>query len=401
MATQTITATEAPDTTTLQFVDIDSSVELTKSEQLKMQEAWLHLLRLCGITVAHDTAPVLTAHLTSMLTNKSPESFREILWNFILAEHPDAPVLRFMRARKWDVRQAMEMLVSALNWRDERRIDHDIIAKGESVGLQSEMSKDNQGFISQYQSGKSYVRGADKEGRPLYVIKVRLHDPKNQTSQAMENYVLHNIESIKTMLSFPNDKACLIFDLTGFGVKNMDFHVVKFLVTVFEARYPETLGLVLIHKAPFVFWGIWSIIKGWLDPVIASKINFTSSTKDLMKFVDKDQLHCSYGGDDTWEYKYIDPVPGENERMEQVEKRNEVRSDRDELAKQFEQATLSWLSKEPHSEEWEQLNDSRRTIASQLRSNYWMLDPYVRARSYYHRSGMIGASGEVDFKAAK
>jgi hypothetical protein len=46
-----------------------------------------------------------------------------------------------------------------------------------------------------------------------------------------------------------------VFDLTGFGLGNMDFHVVKFIVQVFEARYPETLGAVLVHNAPFVFWG--------------------------------------------------------------------------------------------------------------------------------------------------
>lgn len=43
--------------------------------------------------------------------------------------------------------------------------------------------------------------------------------------------------------------------MTGFVVKNMDHHVVTFLVSVFEARYPETLGVVLIHNAPWVFWG--------------------------------------------------------------------------------------------------------------------------------------------------
>jgi hypothetical protein len=38
-------------------------------------------------------------------------------------------------------------------------------------------------------------------------------------------------------------------------LRNVDLHVFKFLTTVFEARYPETLGVVLIHNAPFVFWG--------------------------------------------------------------------------------------------------------------------------------------------------
>ena len=239
--------------------DVASLAGLTSFEQRKMQEAWIHLLRLCGIDHAADSVPDLTPQLREQLQNKEPDAFRDRLWGFIMADHPDAAVLRFLRARKWDVEKAMGMLVSALNWRHEHRIDEDVIFKGESVAHLSAPSADEKAFITQYRSGKSYVRGTDQEGRPVYVIRVRLHDPKLQTPEAMENYVLHNVESIKTMLTFPNDKACLIFDLTGFGLKNMDFHVVKFLVQVFEARYPETLGLLLIHKAPFVFWGSFSI----------------------------------------------------------------------------------------------------------------------------------------------
>lgn len=235
--------------------DIASLAGLTVFEQRKMQEAWVHLLRLCGIEHSSDSVPDLTEQLRQELQNKSPDAFRALFWSFVLADHPDAAILRFLRARKWDVEKAMVMLVSALNWRGEHHIDDDVVYKGESVAHLEKPSVDEEAFIMQYRSGKSYVRGTDKENRPVYVIRVRLHDPKKQTPEAMEAFVLHGIESIKTMLTFPKDKACLIFDMTNFGLKNMDFHVVKFLVQVFEARYPETLGVVLIHKAPFVFWG--------------------------------------------------------------------------------------------------------------------------------------------------
>ena len=67
----------------------------------------------------------------------------------------------------------------------------------------------------------------------------------------------------------------------------------KFMIKCFEANYPESLGVVLIHKAPWIFsgeyspkivnqicllthfLGIWNVIKGWLDPVVADKIHFT------------------------------------------------------------------------------------------------------------------------------
>ncbi|KAL2019091.1 hypothetical protein VTK56DRAFT_10122 [Thermocarpiscus australiensis] len=374
---------------------------LTTEEERKLQEAWIHLLRLCGVeeSVSHDT-PDRTRELRGHLSDKSTDGFRRLLWAFILADHPDVLVLRFLRARKWDVEKAMAMLVSALNWRHERRLEADIIRKGDSVGLAEEQSADEKGFMAQYHSGKAYVRGSDKERRPVFIIKVRLHDPKLQSPESMEMFVLHNIETVRTMIRHPDEKACLIFDLTGFGLKNMDFHVVKFLVHVFEARYPEYLGVVLVHNAPFIFWGIWKLIKPWLDPVIASKIHFTSCNADLQRFIPQENLQECYGGKDSWEYKYIGPAEGENDRM-QSEEGEEAEAERWELVRQFEQRSVEWAKAKPGSSDAKEKEAERRDLAGRLRESHWKLDPYVRARTYYHRAGVIGPHGEVDYKAAK
>ena len=69
--------------------------------------------------------------------------------------------------------------------------------------------------------------------------------------------------------------------MTHFTMANMDYTPVKFMIKIFEANYPESLGTVLVHKSPWLFQGIWKIIKGWLDPVVAAKVHFTSSVEDL------------------------------------------------------------------------------------------------------------------------
>lgn len=35
----------------------------------------------------------------------------------------------------------------------------------------------------------------------------------------------------------------------------------KFILKCFEANYPESLGIMLIHNAPWVFSGEWSFVK--------------------------------------------------------------------------------------------------------------------------------------------
>ncbi len=44
--------------------------------------------------------------------------------------------------------------------------------------------------------------------------------------------------------------------MTGFSMANMDYTPVKFMIKCFEANYPESLGAVLVHKAPWIFQGM-------------------------------------------------------------------------------------------------------------------------------------------------
>ncbi|ETS75777.1 hypothetical protein PFICI_12721 [Pestalotiopsis fici W106-1] len=381
----------------------DSLSSLDKTEKQKLQETWAHLLRLCDVSDAASSAPSFRLSNAFAQDTKTiePTAFRRSLWNFILSEDPDALVLRFLRARKWDVERALAMLLSAVAWRDERRLDETVILTGESAALRADPTPDEAGFVSQYRSGKSYVRGTDYEHRPVYVIRVRLHDPNAQSAQAMEDYVLHNIESIRLLIKPPYDKCCLLFDLTGFGLKNMDFHVVKFLLSVFEARYPETLGVVLVHNAPFVFWGLWNIIKGLLDPVVASKINFTRRTGDLLKFIPEENLQTDYGGGDAWDYEYVEPEASEDERLKDIEKRDEIQKERDELIQAFEKETAQWASISTDDPSMSEKQSNRKDVADQIRQNYWKLDPYIRARTYHQRVGIVDKEGNVDFMAAK
>ncbi|VUC23486.1 unnamed protein product [Clonostachys rosea] len=379
---------------------------LTPSEERKLQQAWVHLIRLGA---SNSYKPLLDYNALNT-PDKSKEfmhhlnltalgDFSKFLWRCIYIEHPDALVLRFLRARKWDVEKSVAMLVSTVSWRQEARIEEDIVQQGEAVGLKESPSAEEKGFIDQYRIGKCFLRGVDREGRPVFTVKVRLHDPHKQPSRSLEMYILHTFESMRMLIKPPIEKACIIFDMTGFALRNMDLHVFKFLITVFEARYPETLGVVLIHNAPFVFWGVWRAVKGWMDPVVANKIHFTRTKADLMRFITAENLSSQLGGEDVWEYQYTDPIPGENDRMAQVEERDRIRGDRDRLASDFERLTLEWMAQEPLSEAAKEKQAERDGVAEKLRENYWQLDPYVRARNYYHRLGIVDEEGRVDFEA--
>src|SRR5947207_15977710 len=177
----------------------------------------------------------------------------------------------------------------------------------------------------------------------------------------------------------------------------MDYTPVKFLIKAFEAHYPESLGVCLVHKAPWIFQGmlpqlqvsmlgIWNIIKGWLDPVVAAKIHFTRSAADLEKFISKSRIVKELEGDEDFEYKYVEPVPGENDLMKDTATRDKIQEERNRMVERFEQLTKQWVTGDDVSAE-------RDDVAKELNANYWTLDPYIRARTLYDRIGAIGERG--------
>lgn len=321
------------------------------------------------------------------ISTQSPEELRSVFWATVKCDDPDALLLRFLRARKWDVSQALVMLVSTLAWRSGRQHDVEtLMAKGEAGAIES---KDD-GFMSQLRVGKSYLHGCDRTGRPITVVSARLHHSGDQSDDAMQRYTIYIMESTRMLLRDPVDTAAVIFDLHDFSLANMDYAPVKFMIKCFEAHYPESLGVCIVYRAPWVFQGVWSIIKGWLDPVVASKIHFISSTSDLEKFISPDRVSKQLGGNVDWEYKYVEPAAGENDRMNDSKTKDEISKLRMDIIGELEQLTRKWV------EGAQDVTSVRNHTKQALRENYWKLDPYIRARTILDRTGVLSDGGHVD-----
>ncbi|KAM4062265.1 CRAL/TRIO domain-containing protein [Hirsutella rhossiliensis] len=414
---------------------------LTVEQQEKLRQLWNEIFKLCGVAdpeedpespqkkrfslfrrknaesspTSNGSAPEAkdgtdsndkhgqTKQFQKTLESQTPESIRETIWSMVKQDNPDALVLRFLRARKWDVQQALVMLVSAMHWRHtEMHVDSDIMKNGEAGAVQDEQTGSAEAkklasdFMAQSRQGKSFLHGLDKEGRPICVVRARLHKPSAQSAESLERYTVFIIETARLALEPPVDTATIIFDMTGFSLANMDYHPVKFMIQCFEANYPESLGAILVHNAPWVFQGIWRIIRGWLDPVVAAKVHFTNYKAGLEEFIEPSRIIKELEGEEDWEYKYEEPVEGENDMMKDTETRDRLLGARAELYKQFEAETRTWI-RAADSEEGKQAKAQRDKIAEQMRVGYWELDPYLRSRSLYDRQGIILPGGRVNW----
>jgi len=209
----------------------------------------------------------------------------------------DDILLRFLRATQWNVDQALERCKTTLDWR--RNFQETGVATVKRSECQDQLD-----------TGIMFFCGTDRFGHPLAYVRVRLYNPKKFDQAAIRRVTVWSFEAGRAMLRPPVQMASLVFDMTGFGLSNMDYDYTKFLIATFRDFYPESLGVALVVNAPFIFKGCWKLIKGWLDPNTVSKIHFVSK-KEMTKYIPLSQLHVDYGGTrDTDPFPQDAPLPG-------------------------------------------------------------------------------------------
>ncbi|KAG5438953.1 hypothetical protein PCANB_002283 [Pneumocystis canis] len=311
------------------------------------------------------------------------EELYKAFWEMIKMDHPDRLMLRFLRARQWNAERAFVMLMNTVHWRRTFGVE-DVLRHGDGDIMATDASL----FLKQMQLGKSFIHGIDRKNRPICYIRTHLHRATDQPDVVVQRYIVWLMENARFMVTFPVETATVFFDLTKFSFKNIDYAPIKFLIKCFEAHYPESLGICIVHKAPLIFQGIWKIIKTWLDPVVVKKICFTNSHKELQMYIDDSQLIKELGGQNSWEYTYIEPVEKENTKMQDTVTREKLIQERNILIRAFETLTAKWII-EKDQKISNQLLHERNQVADDLCRNYWQLDPYIRARSLYDRIGAI------------
>ena len=153
----------------------------------------------------------------NLLESQSPEAIRTAFWSMVKHDDPDGLLLRFLRARKWNVQDALIMLISTMHWRMQgMHVDDDIVRRGEGGALEDSASsnaltkKEGHDFLTQMRLGKSFLHGTDKEGRPLTFVRVRLHRQGEQSEASLERFTVYTIETARLLLSPNVDTAVSI-----------------------------------------------------------------------------------------------------------------------------------------------------------------------------------------------
>jgi hypothetical protein len=149
--------------------------------------------------------------MENLLSKMTPEEMCFSILKMIKQEHPDSLLLRFLRARKWDVGKGFTMMVTNILWRREMQVDDDILPKGELYALEqsrdekltAKEKKEGRDFIEQLKTGKSFLHGFDRQGRPVNYVRVKIHKPGAQSEEVLERYIVHVIETTRLIVVPP------------------------------------------------------------------------------------------------------------------------------------------------------------------------------------------------------
>jgi len=229
--------------------------------------------------------------------------FRDVLTEqgLLRKRDDDHSLLRFLRARGFDVAKAKAMFEAMLEWRKEIGADN---------------IKETFDFPEQKATKDLYPHfhhKTDKMGRPVYIERLgQLQVEELLKITTMDRMLMYHVKEWEFLIDwkFPAcskkygtyiSQSMTILDLKGVTMKHMSKqvrHFIQKITKVDQDYYPEYLGRMFIVNAPTAFKAFWAAIKPWLDKRTQKKIEVHGSnfSSKLLELVDSENLPQFLGG---------------------------------------------------------------------------------------------------------
>ena len=221
-------------------------------------------------------------------------------------EHEYLKLLRFLRARKFNVDAAFNLLYDDIDWRTYK-VGLDL--KYETA--ESVLNCDVKTVLKYY---PAFIQGIDKQCRPVAyrsfgnfkiwkLLEITTFDNLLRF-HAWESEQALWMNTKQTRLTGYNvETFVVVVDAAGWSL-NLATHdgysFIRGMSKIDSDHYPERLGCCLVINAPMMLSIAWRIVEPFLDAVTKSKIQIMSSPSEwqpvLFSIVDRDQVPKNFGG---------------------------------------------------------------------------------------------------------
>ncbi|KAF2873561.1 CRAL-TRIO domain-containing protein [Massariosphaeria phaeospora] len=193
-------------------------------------------------------------------------------------------LLRYLRATKWTLPQAIKRLQDSLVWRREYGTD---------------------GFTADYISeenatGKQVFLGYDKEGRPCLYLLPNKQNTKNSPKQVQ--HLVYMLERTLDVAPPGQESLALLIDFRNSSSGSQPpIGTAREVLHILQNHYPERLGRALITHLPWYITVFLKLVGPFIDPVTKTKMRYN---EPLIDHVPSSQLMKNAGGEADFQYDH-------------------------------------------------------------------------------------------------
>ncbi|XP_062037954.1 SEC14-like protein 4 isoform X1 [Lepus europaeus] len=225
--------------------------------------------------------------------------FRENLQDLLpaLPNSDDDFLLRWLRARNFDLQKSQDMLRKHVEFRKQQDLDNILTWQPLEV-------------VQLYDSGG--LCGYDYEGCPVWFDIIGTLDPKGLLlSASKQELVRKRIKACELLrrecerqsqkLGRKIEMVLMVFDMEGLGLRHLwkpAVEVYQQFFAILDANYPETLKNLIVIRAPRLFPVAFNLVKSFMSEDTRRKMVILGDNwkQELHKFISPDQLPAVFGG---------------------------------------------------------------------------------------------------------
>jgi hypothetical protein len=160
-------------------------------------------------------------------------------------------------------------------------------------------------LITENSTGKAYVRGYDKEGHVIVVMR-----PANENTNNHDGNIKHLIytmeRAVACLQKTGQEKLILLIDFDRYSIFNAPpMKTSREVLSILQDHYPERLCRAFCVRPPAVFYAFYKVISPFIDPVTVAKIAMLTNAdvnnprNQLHQEVNKTILEPIFGGTDS------------------------------------------------------------------------------------------------------
>ncbi|KAJ1374463.1 hypothetical protein KIN20_037152 [Parelaphostrongylus tenuis] len=189
----------------------------------------------------------------------------------------------FLQTHNYDLDITYAVLASCLQWRNNFQVEHISI-----LGMKPLLDRQ-----------LAYLHGRDLADCSILWIHFAQYRPGDT---GFENVFVFWLE--RHTMETKGDPLTIILDMTGTGIRNMDFKIFKFIFHALKYYYPSIVHDIIVFESPLILSASWKVVKSWLDHTHPQLHHITK--EKITQYVDRRNLPPHMGGEDHFKFTMDD-----------------------------------------------------------------------------------------------